>query len=139
MSITKRQYAQITGAETLGLIGVVLGMRGYFRYLRKLHRLTTNLLAALAQGWRLLRKPFSASDRVRTWRRVKAEAGVGFAVSVLNAHQLQFVDGPTQKVYEKWATPAGLKPDIEAIREDAQLLWVTPRQRKRIIVYFHGE
>jgi hypothetical protein len=138
MSITKRQYAQITAAETLGLIGAVLGMRGYFRCLRKLHKLTTNL-SALAQGWRLLRKPFSASDRVRTWRRVKAEAGVGFAVSVLNAHQLQFVDGPTQKVYEKWARTAGLKPDIEAVTEDAQLLWVTPRQRKRVLVYLHGE
>ncbi|KAJ3495653.1 hypothetical protein NLJ89_g10594 [Agrocybe chaxingu] len=91
------------------------------------------------QVLRLLRKPFVEWDRVRSWRRVKAEGGFGYAVSVMNAYQLQFVDGSSQKVYEKWAPTEGVKVDVEKIGDSgAQLLWATPRGRKRVIVYFHG-
>jgi len=90
------------------------------------------------QAWKLLKKPFDAKDSVRTWRRVKADAGFGYAVSMLNAYQIQFVDGSTQKVYETWAPTVGVKPDVEKIDEGANLLWATPRKRKRVLVYLHG-
>ncbi|KAF4611686.1 hypothetical protein D9613_003761 [Agrocybe pediades] len=119
MTSTTRPYGQITGLETLGLFGAVLTM-------------------PFVQALRLLKKPFNEHDRVRTWRRVKADAGFGYAVSVLNAYQIQFVDGSTTKVYEKWAPTVGVKPDIEKIDEGANLLWATPRKRKRVLVYLHG-
>ncbi|CAA7262302.1 unnamed protein product [Cyclocybe aegerita] len=120
MATTKREYGKITGKETLGLFAVVLMM-------------------PIMQVLRLLRKPFVEWDRVRSWRRVKAEGGFGYAVSVMNAYQLQFVDGSSQKVYEKWAPTEGVKVDVEKIGDSgAQLLWATPRGRKRVIVYFHG-
>ncbi|KAF8961651.1 hypothetical protein BDZ97DRAFT_1828371 [Flammula alnicola] len=92
MSVVKRKFGQITGLETLGLFWVVFTM-------------------PLVQGWRLLWKPFVATDRVRSWRRVIADAGFGYAASV----------------YEKWAAGSGVT-----------LLWATPRGRKRLLVYFHG-
>jgi len=119
MATAKGEYGTITGLETLGLFGVVFTM-------------------PLVQAWSLIKKPFVPSDRVRSWRRVKADAGFGYAVSVMNARMIQFVDGSTQKVCEKWAPTVGAKVEVEKIDEGAQILWTTPKGRKRVLVYFHG-
>ncbi|KAF8900458.1 Alpha/Beta hydrolase protein [Gymnopilus junonius] len=119
MAPSTRAYGQITGLETLGLFGALL-------------------VLPFAQALRLLRKPFVQHDKVRTWRRVKADAVVGLFSASLNAYQIQFVDKSSQKVYEKWAPTVGVKQDVEAIEEGAQLLWVTPRKRKRVVLYVHG-
>lgn len=101
--------------------------------------LTNNCYSAFAQALRLLCKPFVEHDKVRTWRRVKADAVIGVFSRSLNAYQIQFVDKSSQKVYEKWAPTVGVKPDVEGIEEDAQLLWATPRKRKRVVLYIHGK
>ncbi|KAF9529912.1 Alpha/Beta hydrolase protein [Crepidotus variabilis] len=119
MSVSKREFGKITTLETLGLIGVVLTI-------------------PIVQLIRLLGKPFSEIDRQRTWRRVKADAAFGHLTTYLNTTQVQFVDKSTEAVIKKWAGPAGIEIEVEKVDAGAQLLWFTPKSRKRVVMYIHG-
>ena len=64
--------------------------------------------------------------------------GMKFFLSHSSLPQLQYVGGTTLDVYKAWAKKKKLPITVEELNEDTRLLWVGPKQTKRVVLYFHG-
>jgi hypothetical protein len=57
----------------------------------------------------------------------------------LNPRQVQYVLGTTAAIYRTWSGHVKQDPNVEAIGEAANLLWIGERKLEKVILYFHGE
>lgn len=56
----------------------------------------------------------------------------------MNRRQARSLFGDTRAAYEAFAKARKMEPIIDELEQDAKLLWVTPKQNERVILYLHG-
>lgn len=88
-------------------------------------------------AWNLIKFLFIGPP-VKGMRFGVAIAAVRFLCSRSSIPQLQYVNGTTLPVYKAWAKKNKLPVVVEELVADARLLWIGPKQTKRVILYFHG-
>ncbi|KIJ96222.1 hypothetical protein K443DRAFT_682448 [Laccaria amethystina LaAM-08-1] len=88
-------------------------------------------------GWNVVRFLFTSPPFRGIGRNVSI-LGIKFLLSHSSLPQLQYVGGTTLGVYKAWVKKKKLPITVEELGEDTRLLWVGPKQTKRVVLYFHG-
>ena len=134
--MTSRKYANVSWLDMGQLAFTFLKIRTSppSVYQRKIPNL---LLIAFVLGWNVVRFLFTSPPFRGIGRNVSI-LGIKFLLSHSSLPQLQYVGGTTLGVYKAWAKKNKLPITVEELSEDTRLLWVGPKQTKRVVLYFHG-
>ena len=98
-----------------------------------------NFYIAFVLIWALLKAPFTAYGRAKSWKRILFDRLVGLILRGTNRKQGQAIFGPTQATYYSFTYEAKLRPLVEIVGDDAALLlWIGPRVMDNVLLYIHG-
>jgi len=88
--------------------------------------------------WALVKSPFSAYGRSKSWKRVAIDRLTLWVVSHYNRRQTRafFGEGPT--TYSAYLKSKNIEPVVEELGNHATLVWLGPKQTERVILYVHG-
>ncbi|KNZ71945.1 Meiotically up-regulated gene 180 protein, partial [Termitomyces sp. J132] len=89
---------------------------------------------------RAVQTTFIACPKVRkSWRRFLWDTAFRSVADVWNIKQFQFVFGTSLHIYEVWARSHGFPVLVDDIgTHGGRLLWIGPRNTKRVVLYLHG-
>jgi acetyl esterase/lipase len=88
--------------------------------------------------WAIIKSPFSALGRSRSWKRILLDRAALWAFVNLNRRQLRLVFGEAPGTYAAYMKSKKLQPVVEEIGEDGRLLWIGSKKTERVILYIHG-
>ncbi|KIM41819.1 hypothetical protein M413DRAFT_445034 [Hebeloma cylindrosporum] len=88
--------------------------------------------------WALLKSPFTTRGRSLGWRRIAHDSAVRRIVKTLNRRQMRALVPTTLAGYLAFMKQENMEPLVEELGEDARLLWISPRETDRVLLYFHG-
>ncbi|EKM76169.1 hypothetical protein AGABI1DRAFT_131490 [Agaricus bisporus var. burnettii JB137-S8] len=75
----------------------------------------------------------------RTRKRSVLDTYIRFSFNNFNIRQIQYLSGTTRGNYNAWCHKLGKQePHVEAIGENANLLWLGERRLEKVILCFHG-
>ncbi|KAG6901553.1 hypothetical protein C0995_010610 [Termitomyces sp. Mi166 len=117
----ERIYGQVSWFELASIVSVVL-------------RLPIVLL------WHAVRTTFTSRPKAhKSWRRFIGDNAFRTLADAWNMKQFQFVFGTSLHIYQVWARSHGLPVLVDDVgTHGGRLLWIGPRNTKRMILYFHG-
>ncbi|SJL16529.1 uncharacterized protein ARMOST_20055 [Armillaria ostoyae] len=87
--------------------------------------------------YRLLVSPWDRATRDKTWRRVVSHYSVHY-LTHLNIAQLQYIFGNSYDVYVGYTKKIGVPMNIEELDLGAKIMWVGPKNPKRVNIFLHG-
>ncbi|KAF9481608.1 alpha/beta-hydrolase [Pholiota conissans] len=112
--------------------------RNALSFTDKVQMFLTILPAPVIIAWALLKSPFTAYGRSKSWKRIVIDRVTLRLVSGMSRKQIRAFFGPTSKAYSDFINSKKLPPVVEDVGEDARLFWIGPKNADRVLLYLHG-
>ncbi|KAJ7677583.1 Alpha/Beta hydrolase protein [Mycena olivaceomarginata] len=119
MSLPAKKYAQLSWAETLGMLATLIPF-------------------PVALLWSVATTAYASYNRERSVKRVAGDSALRYLTTHLSVPQLQAASGTTMGTYKKWTEANQLPVTIDELGLDARLMWIGPKRLERVVLWIHG-
>ncbi|ESK89319.1 alpha beta hydrolase fold protein [Moniliophthora roreri MCA 2997] len=85
-----------------------------------------------------LASPFAKAYKKKKFYRLINERAMRYVAGNLTVPQLQWISGPSHKVFKTWAKSFKVEPTIEETPEGVKLMWLGKQDAEKVLFICHG-